>query len=44
MEKRYIGTEVEGRQDEDEETNRKRKIILIMYRWKNTLEILTGVA
>ena len=38
----YIGTAVEGGQDADEETNWKRKVVIIIYRWENMLEILTG--
>ena len=34
MVKRYRGTEVEGKQDTDEEMHWKRKGVIIRYRWK----------
>ena len=34
MAKRDIGTEIEGSQDKNEVTHIKRKIFIIIYRWK----------
>ena len=42
MTKRDTGIMVKVWQDASEERHWKRKIILIRYRWKNMLEIITG--
>ena len=44
MAKRSMGTAVEGGQYANKVTKLKRKRIIIIYRWKNTLRFLTGQA